>query len=426
MISKSSKKTTPRLQIGLDYAFRRVKKTVHDLRLRRFTRKEKTQLFLSCILLCLILFFLFKYVSSLFMLTLFSHPKSEPSISETCKYQLSVQQRDRKPSDPTIESIFNCYSSFGKCQYFRPKHFFSSCGAGNKYEHLLKEMFGMRSNGDLWKNMPPIILAYLKLDPKYMKPKQEIVGKEFTFVRQNLSFIHVHKCGGSSLVTCVRDADLDLLPISALPSEYNNSKYYKGSYTLYSPKKNKKRNDDNWSVTKYLANNAVTYRTPSEWNETNHMTVAVVRDPIDRFLSAVGHVSSEKFSDYGGNLREQCLKSTARETLNCFLDLISDDGYWIDLHFTPMIVEIAFATAGQDTPIAVFPFEYLPSIIENVGGNPRKKRKDGKKNGYRPSVLSNLKAEDLDADILHKICRLYEIDILFLKSLGMSTVHCTM
>lgn len=424
MLSESSRKTTPRLQIGLDYAFRGVKKRIHDLRLGQVTRREKALLILSCIVLCLLVIVLFKYASSSVMLILFSNQKSESSISETCKYQLYIQRRDRKPSDPNIESIFNCHSSFGKCQYFRPTHFFSSCGAGSKYEHLLEDMFQMRTNGDLWKEMPPILLAYLKLDPKYMKPKQEIVGKEFIFDRQNLSFIHVHKCGGSSLVTSVRDADLDLLPISVLPPQYNNSKYYKGSYTLYSPKKNKKRNDDNWLVAKYLANNAVTYRSPSDWNETNHMIVAVVRDPIDRFLSAVGHVSSEKFADYGGDLREQCLKSTTRETMKCFLALIRDGGYWIDLHFTPMVLEMSFATAGQDAPIAVFPFEYLPSIIENVGGNPRRKRKDGKKPGYRPSVLSNLKAEDLDADILYEICKLYEIDVLFLKSLGMSVVHC--
>jgi len=61
--------------------------------------------------------------------------------------------------------------------------------------------------------------------------------------------------------------------------------------------------------------------------------------------------------------------------------------------------------------------------LREVGADPKKKKKDGKKAGYRLSVLVNMTVADYDADVLIDLCVLYAMDVLFLRDLGHPT-HC--
>lgn len=191
---------------------------------------------------------------------------------------------------------------------------------------------------------------------------------------------------------------------------------FKGMHVLYSPSKNDSKDSAGWNKTKVFLGGAVTYQKSYNWNDTNHMIFAVVRDPVERFISAVGTVTSEKFES-GKMLRDQCLKDTASETLQCFVSLVRTQGFWIDLHFTPMVFKIAFATMGKDLPVASFPFEEVPSILANIGVNPNKKKKDGNKADYidRSNVLMNVTINEFRADILRELCLVYKMDIWFLR-----------
>jgi hypothetical protein len=234
-------------------------------------------------------------------------------------------------------------------------------------------------------------------------------GKNFD--RHNLSFIHVHKCGGSSVFSAFQDLEIKNKDFI---EQMNN---YKGLHMLYSQMRDIHINSEGWNQTKEFLDSAVTYQKPHAWDDHNHMIIAIVRDPVDRFISAVGQVSSEKFQS-GKKLRNQCIKPTASDTIQCFIDLVKDQGYWIDLHFTPMVLEISFVTMGKDVPVAVFPFMELPQILSSLGANPKRKRKDGKKAGYRSPVLANVTLDDLGLNALSDICQLYEMDVMLLQALG--------
>ena len=180
--------------------------------------------------------------------------------------------------------------------------------------------------------------------------------------------------------------------------------------------------------------------------------MALVRDPAERFISAVGQVTSSVFSNKGSGkrLKDKCIPSwvekskdsttrtrrkrlgqqkiitptktkTTSDVIRCFVNIIKNEGYWVDVHFTPMILEISFATMQKDVPVTIFPFEKLPDIVSELGTDPTIKRKDGQKEGYRSILLANASVDDFDSDVLQELCDLYLMDVLFMRDLGYAT-----
>jgi hypothetical protein len=170
---------------------------------------------------------------------------------------------------------------------------------------------------------------------------------------------------------------------------------------------------------------ATKYKRHDEWGERDHTLFAVVRDPVDRFISAIGQATGAYGStqnDIGQQLLDECLKETSRETLRCFIDLMHTNSTWIEVHFTPMVLEISFATIYKDIPVAVFPFTQVPNLLVELGSDPSVKKKDGHKSGYRKSaVLTNMTAADYDDDMLLSLCQVYKMDAMFMRHLGMPT-----
>jgi hypothetical protein len=277
-------------------------------------------------------------------------------------------------------------------------------------KNYLNEMEDMHQDASLWAGMPPIIMPYLRLDTDM----QMRSGKYFD--RINLSLIHVHKCAGTSLVVAFRDIVMNNK--KQIELKHN----FKGMHTLYSPTRYQSWNSKGWNATSDFLEGAVRYQKAHQWNDSNHMIVAMIRDPVERFISAVGHISSEKFRS-GQELRNQCLKDSASETLQCFVRLLRTNGFWIDLHFTPMVFELSFTTMGKDVPVAIFPFDQVPNVLSSIGGDPKKKKKDGRRPGYRSAVLMNVTMNDFRADVLRELCMIYRMDVWFLQDLEHST-HC--
>jgi len=292
-----------------------------------------------------LIFLLASGVSLILFLRLLKQQSTSTYTMDECQRQQYIQEQDKTPNDSYIQTIFNCHSTYGKCKYHRPAHFFHSCGIGHSFAPILNEMEEERTTGRLWRDMPPISVPYVQLQSN-MQMKS---GRHFE--THNLSMIHVHKCGGTSLITAFRD-----LKVHNEQDLNTSQNVYSGMHTLYSQGRSMQRSERTWNETGEFLNGAMTYQARNAWDKTNHMMVAVVRDPLERFISAVGQVTSDKFKS-GKGLKEKCVKGNASDTLRCFVKLVKADGYWIDLHFAPMIMEIAFATMGKDLPVAIFPFE---------------------------------------------------------------------
>jgi len=308
---------------------------------------------------------------------------------------------------------------------------------GMKYSDALTYMETQRMNGTLWMNGPPIVLPWASFNPR-IRPNGNPPGRTIPLPTHNLSMVHVHKTGGTSLVTAFGSLQsktrgrrrTSYMPpkkrFNPKPRSANSEKRTKRMKLLAgrSPKQQRFEPDSTRrNETGTFLEGAVKYR--KTWGEKDHTVFAVVRDPAERFISAIGQATGAYGSSNNGigrMLVDECVKSTGRETLRCFVNLMMNNGTWIEVHFTPMAYEISFATMYKDIPVAVFPFDQVPTLMYELNQSPASKKKDGKKKGYRKStVLTNLTMDQYDTETLHDLCKVYAVDVLFLSRIGHST-----
>ena len=92
------------------------------------------------------------------------------------------------------------------------------------------------------------------------------------------------------------------------------------------------------------------------------------------------------------------------------------------MHFTPMVVDISFATMCKNAPVAIFPFNEIPALLKELDADPSLKRKNGASRKHRKnSLLTNMNIDDYDAESLKDLCDIYRVDVLFLWHLGYAT-----
>jgi len=97
----------------------------------------------------------------------------------------------------------------------------------------------------------------------------------------------------------------------------------------------------------------------------------------------------------------------------------------VELHFTPQALEISFATMWQDIPVAVFDFKDLPNILKYFELDPNTRFRDGHTTGYRKSpVLEKMTVEDYDHEMLKDLCKLYEVDVVMQRHVGLKVPLC--
>lgn len=361
---------------------------------------------------------------------------------ETAKDEVSGSCSDFDHGDIShlgnLTSIFNCGSESGTCQWYYPAKFLdSSCGVGKEFASQLDYMTELYNSRELWLSGPPIVLPSASIVPETMRPNPY---KDGPWSRHNLSMTHVHKTGGTSLVTAFGSV------LSKGAKGKRRTVYMPGKKSLFltaaQQRIREKRIEKGKSInsqeprrsiiygTAYkdsaaFLDGATKYKRPEDWGEKDHTLFAVVRDPAERFISAIGQATGAFGSSQNGigkQLLDECLKETTKATLNCFIDLMQTNSTWIEVHFTPMVLEISFATISKDIPVAVFPFTEVPNLLRELATNPDSKKKDGHKSGYRKSdVLTNLTVADYDNEMLEKLCDVYRMDAIFMKHLGMPT-----
>ena len=167
---------------------------------------------------------------------------------------------------------------------------------------------------------------------------------------------------------------------------------------------------------------ATTY--PSDhFKAQDHVLLAVVRDPTERFISSIGQAMGGKGSKrnlIGPILQKTCIKSTSADTLKCMAKYVRDHGHWIELHFAPQAIDIAFTVMAQDVPIALFSFKNLQNLIDYLGsGDAESKQRD------RPHpVLNSMSVQDYDEESMRIVCQIYQMDVIMQRDLGMEVPNC--
>jgi len=256
------------------------------------------------------------------------------------------------------------------------------------------------------------------------------------FGRRRLAELSEHQPNGAATTKMSRLKQL---------TKRNNNKNNNGTvpmntnrtHLLGLPRKNNRApfprssRNNNETLNRELLQHAVHYPPASvgQLGPYQHIPVAIVRDPLERFISALGQAMGAAGSGnnrIGNVLKEACVvnATTSQQALRCLANYVKTHGTWIEIHFTPMALVISFATMFLDVPVAVFYFtSAIEPLVQYMGKPPSLKERNGQKEGYRKhSLLANMTVADYDDDIVKTVCQIYHVDVLMMQSLNLGNV----
>lgn len=368
---------------------------------------------------------------------------------------MSSQSIMAKPIDPGTQQLlnerpatfWNCDLAETPCQYFNPHHFFwDSEGAGARFA---ADKDAYRRLGGNNKNLPAMTaLSWHKNE-----------GRKYAALPHNVSFIHIHKCGGTTVQAILAQTKGKLLNIhkiklsrnAAIEADINTYKYSFGGGSKEQKERNWQRRQDHIEGMLQLQQQ----QQQRQQIEYVSAVFTVVRDPIERFVSAVQQVMH-----YHDDFRAACLKWTARSTLKCAIQYIQETDYLRDVHLLPMVTHFRLwndygpnksddnnKQNNQDSAasikIAVLHLDdihilanYMATMVAATLSSSTNMNtttfttmphgRDRSKVEYATSsILAHMSvSKDCTPDMIANLCRLYAIDVAFMASLGYASSYC--
>jgi Sulfotransferase family len=236
----------------------------------------------------------------------------------------------------------------------------------------------------------------------------------------NLSFVHVHKCGGTTVKTLLVQAKCAMNQSLTL----EHYKYSFGGSSITQKQRNQQRRQTHVDQMVHLQQ--------QRQHPLDSVIFTVIRDPLERFVSAVQQVMH-----YNTEFRTQCLAWTARATLTCAINQMHDTGYLRDVHLVPMATHLRLWEDHPTARLAVLHLqdlhllaEYINNVVvtgnHNHGNQTIPHGRDRSNVDYATSwVLAHMSVrQDCTPAMIQQLCHLYAVDVAFLQSIGYSSPYC--
>lgn len=299
--------------------------------------------------------------------------------------------------------FWNCDLAAVPCRFFRPHQFFQEQAQGLDYKSL-----GGNNN-----NLPA--MAALSWSSTSSSSSAAVVG-----LPHNVSFIHIHKSGGTTVKTLLaqtKERISDLRTTAQTDAQLNHYKYSFGGGSLAKKELNQQRRQAHIEGMIQLQ------------QQQEGVVFTLVRDPLERFVSAVQQVMH-----YNDGFRRKCLRWTSRSTLECAIAHARETRFLGDVHLIPMATHFRLWDRYETARIAVLHLQdvhvlatYLGLATHQNGTTTMPHARDRSQVQYATSrVLANMNVQrDCTPAMMEQLCDLYAIDVLLLKSLGYESKYCS-
>ena len=333
------------------------------------------------------------------------------------------------------KAFWNCHLSETPCRYFDPYRFFHEIG-------LRQDLSQYKRLGGLNNNLPAMTALYWSStslpgddddDDDDDDDADELSNLQHnqkigSYLPHNISFIHVHKAGGTSVKTLLAQAKNALLLVDSNQKYKATIETYKYSFGGSS----NKQKEINQQKRQNHIEDMIKYQREDQQSTNNAVVFTTVRDPIERFVSAVQQVMH-----YHEEFRSACLQWTARSTLQCAIQYIQRTDYIKDVHLLPMATHFRLWDDFPGVSLAVIHLKDMPVLAQYLTGQhyyTEKKKKPSKNipHGrdrsqveYATSpILARMSVQDCTSQMLTDLCNLYSIDVSLMQSLGYNTPYC--
>ena len=164
--------------------------------------------------------------------------------------------------------------------------------------------------------------------------------------------------------------------------------------------------------------------------DNDSVVLSFIRDPVVRFLSQVGETIRQGVSHPMGHpgpvfgCRD---KNTPTETIQCVINEIKVNGTIVDTHYTPAAIELYLAdsrrSAGsKGVNINLYDMKYLSLFLNRLHYSSHVKMRSATSkeyNGYFDFAI-----DDLRNDMIQDICKIYQMDVILLHSIGIASSFC--
>ena len=424
------------------------------------------------------------------------------------------------------DAFFDCNHSQSKCEYFYPgkffQHYFSTSIllqnnndtktkksisiAAEQHQHEQYTEWGKKiglENGNLpaldslswWTMDNDAPTAAVGDNRRDSNSNYNQLIQNHIHLPSNITYIHVHKCAGTSIQGALykrarRIKKMQFRTNNEKQKSRTHAQYkqhllqmnsdvhtYKHSFGGGSREKKAQRDESRVQHIQAIANFQAKYRNKQSATASASSLFpifTVIRDPIQRFLSA-----TQQVMHYNTDFRQKCLKEykatipssilsslvsskskeereapLRRQTIQCAIQDMKETTYRRDVHLLPIASHFRLldnvtipnskdhGAVSRDVAVSVFYMKDVKDVLLHLVGDDDNKSRSNSSNAptvyhardrsnveyATSSILAKLSSTDCSEEMIQQICALYDVDVALMRWLGFegeSTKMCT-
>jgi hypothetical protein len=284
-----------------------------------------------------------------------------------------------------------------KCFKFYPKRFWQSSIAEPYADELKYQRF---SRGGTFYENELILLRRNQQNHTTSPADQECVKK----LPESLAYFHNFKAGGTTALNKLGFNPVPHYDTEKLIFAYNTEKFGTGA-----------------EFSKHAFDTSLEIYMRQQQTNATAIAFTFTRPPVEKFLSGIAQIDrmSIKWETTDESLPCFSIQNHVAK-IECIADVIHGTGYFFNVHLLPQTYLFDTWTNGGlvDTELILLDLRDMNHILGEITGTDKVHVMRQSKNGEQVEV------SELPPRVIHKICKLYEVDLVVFHMLGKPDPLC--